>query len=382
MIEVLTFFMFFVTVPLLVLTISGYIKVRKHVNSLEHAVKQKDEDLKLINELGVEITSVLDIERLLPKIIDAFARAGKVNKASLMLLDEATGVLEIKASLGLSSRAIEYVRPKLGEGIAGIAASTGKTMLIDDTSRDRVLYKEYIDGTTNPRPVESLLALPLIFKGKVIGVINLDSKITGEPFIRNDAKLLSILASQAAVAITNAQLYNLAITDGLTKLYIHRYFQMRLSQEVDRAKRYNMPLTLIMLDIDKFKVLNDTYGHQVGDLVLVSVSKAITATLRSSDIAARYGGEEFAVVLTETDIDDAVYVAERLRKTVEDNVVEAGSDKVKAQISLGISSLIPSQKDVIDKDELIRRADAALYYSKQQGRNRYTVYDKIGDTKK
>ncbi len=370
-----TEFLILIILAFIIFSITLYLIFKKQIKLLSQKIDQSNNDMKLINELGLEICSVLELTRVLPKIVDVFAQAGQVNKASLMLLNEETGVLEIKAGIGLSARAYEHVSPKLGEGIAGVVAATGKSILINDTSGDKMLYKDFITDNTKPRPKETLLSLPIIFKGKTLGVINLDSKITGKPFIRNDEVLLSVLANQSAVAITNAQLYSLAITDGLTKLYIHRYFQIRLAQEIDRTKRYKLPMSLIMFDIDKFKSFNDTYGHQTGDYVLANLAKIVNVTIRNTDIPARYGGEEFAIILPETDSDEAKYVAERLRTNIETTVFEFDKKNVKVTVSLGIATY--KSDNEITKKELIKNADTALYHAKQTGRNKFCSFEEV-----
>ena len=171
----------------------------------------------------------------------------------------------------------------------------------------------------------------------------------------------------------NERLRDLAFKDGLTDLYNHRYFQDSLDHELSRAQRYKKPFSLIMLDIDKFKKINDKYGHPVGDIVLKDVSKTIKNTLRDCDIAARYGGEEFAIVLPETELKGAAMVAERLRKAVELLKITANDFCIETTISVGVTSYLvsPGKKE---KSEIISEADNALYYSKNNGRNKTSVY--------
>lgn len=352
---------------LILVVLIAYQKIKTQLQKSVTELEEANKNLLLIHELSLEISTILELEKLLPKIVDAFAQAGKVKKCSLMLLNEETADLEIKAGIGLSERAIQCVRPKLGEGVAGTVANTGKPILISDTAQDKMLYKDYVSDSTKPRPKETLLALPLVFRGRVLGVINLDAKISGQPFIHNDEVLLSTLANQSAAAITNAQLYELAITDGLTKLFIHRYFQMRIAQEMERAKRYNLPLSLLLLDIDRFKTFNDNYGHQVGDLALVHLSKILRESLRITDICARYGGEEFVIILPETENADAVYVAERIRKKVETLSFTAVGQELKITISMGVTTYHGEKK--VSRLEFIRQADKALYSAKEHGRN-------------
>ncbi|OQA91143.1 MAG: Phytochrome-like protein cph2 [Elusimicrobia bacterium ADurb.Bin231] len=335
-------------------------------------------DLALIHDLSRDVVGILKMEELLPQIMEAFAKAGNVAKGSIMFLDEKTQTLEIKYGIGISARAYEVVKPKLAEGVAGVVAATCESVLIDDTSKEKYLYIDFISDPAKSRPKETLLCLPLIFKGHVLGVVSLDKKIDGEMFSEYDRKILSILANQSAVAIQNARLYENAITDGLTDLYIHKYFHYRLEKEMDRAKRFEQTLSLILFDIDHFKNFNDVYGHQVGDAALVHISGIIKDTMRTSDIIARYGGEEFAVILVpdpkiEQTPEIVKRIAERLRANVENNPLNIKEKALQITISVGVVSW-KGEKNV-DKDEFIKRADVALYAAKKAGRNRVCAWE-------
>ncbi len=170
----------------------------------------------------------------------------------------------------------------------------------------------------------------------------------------------------------NRKLEALSITDGLTGLYNHRYFYKRLAEEIERAKRYDRRLSLIMADIDNFKLYNDTHGHQKGDVVLKGVAECIKNTIRMNDVPARYGGEEFAIILPETGKDTAVKVADRIRHEVERRSFpgEASQPGGVLTISLGVATF---PDDGITVDELVKRADEALYMAKRNGRNRVEV---------
>lgn len=337
-------------------------------------------DLELIQDISKDITATLEPRDLFPQIMDAFVRAGNVSKGSIMLMNDETQTLEIKAGVGLSPHAYELVRPKLAEGVAGVVAATCESILIDDISKEKHLYLDFVSASKKPRPKEMLLCLPLIFKGHVLGVVSLDKTLGGKKFSAYDRRILSILANQAAVAIQNARLYENAISDGLTELYIHKYFHHRLEREMERARRFGQPLHLIMFDIDHFKNFNDVYGHQVGDAALVHLAKILKDTMRLSDVLARYGGEEFAVILipdpkTEQTAAVAKSIAERLRKNVESTPLVLKNRKLKITISIGVASWLGEKK--VDKDKLIKKADDALYRAKRDGRNRVCVWEEI-----
>jgi len=165
----------------------------------------------------------------------------------------------------------------------------------------------------------------------------------------------------------NQRLELLSITDGLTKLHNHRHFQDELARAFEESQRYQRPLSLAMIDIDFFKKVNDTYGHAVGDEVLKIVSKRYADSVRSTDLVARYGGEEFAVMMPETELDDAIAFAEKIRALIEDTPIETQAGPLQATVSLGVSS-VPHTK-IHSSKELIVAADKALYRAKRNGRN-------------
>ncbi len=166
----------------------------------------------------------------------------------------------------------------------------------------------------------------------------------------------------------NTILEELIKKDGLTNLYNHRYFHERISEEYNRAMRYSYPLSCILMDIDHFKKVNDTYGHQAGDVILKTLAKIITKNIRQVDIAARYGGEEFALILPHTYIEKSVVMAERIREQVEGTTFYFNDITIKATISMGLACF-PENKPA-SYTELIRFADESLYVAKESGRNR------------
>jgi diguanylate cyclase (GGDEF)-like protein len=214
--------------------------------------------------------------------------------------------------------------------------------------------------------------LPLIAKGEAIGLVELSSQ--GRPV--SDASQITIvrtMAHEAAMALENARLYEtarrLADRDPLTGFFNHRYLHERLSEEVVRAVRTRRPLSVVMLDLDDFKVVNDTFGHVYGDGVLVHVAELIRGTLRASDVAARYGGDEFALILPETDRADAAGVAERILAAFGASpYVAHGRQPFAIGGSMGIATHL---RDGYSATELIAAADVALYEAKDQGGNRF-----------
>jgi diguanylate cyclase (GGDEF)-like protein len=170
----------------------------------------------------------------------------------------------------------------------------------------------------------------------------------------------------------NEKLRELASRDGLTGLYNHRFFQEALDLELARAQRYGRAVALVLFDIDHFKKINDTHGHPSGDVVLANLSKAVQSLVRTNDIVARYGGEEFAIVMPETDIEGATILAERVRGVIENLEFLAKGTKIKATVSLGVTSYKPGAR-IVERANMVAVADKALYISKQSGRNRVTA---------
>jgi diguanylate cyclase (GGDEF)-like protein len=176
-----------------------------------------------------------------------------------------------------------------------------------------------------------------------------------------------IIDLQKELMESNRRLELLSITDGLTRLYNHRHFQDELARKFEEAQRYDRPLSLVIVDLDFFKKVNDTYGHAVGDEVLKAVSHIFQQSIRSTDLAARYGGEEFALMLPETELDDAIAFAEKLRGLVEETPIETQAGPVNATVSVGVSAYPRTR--IKRAKELIVAADKALYRAKKNGRN-------------
>ena len=216
--------------------------------------------------------------------------------------------------------------------------------------------------------------LPLLWQDRGIGALVLGSQ--HENFLTNDAfEMMRVISDHATIAIANAQMYErmerMATTDGLTSLTNHRYFQELFDAMLARCERYGRPMSLILMDIDHFKSINDTYGHPVGDMVLKKVAKLLTGAARRTDVVARYGGEEFAVLMEETGTEGALQTAERIRKAVEAETMRSENGTFKCTLSLGVATF-PHDANI--KAKLAECADQALYQAKRSGRNRSVVY--------
>ena len=334
-------------------------------------------NVSILYNLSQAMNFIDDLKRLLSTILDKALETVNAEKGSLMLYDFSENVLQVKVVYGLADKKaeeeinsglVECTKIQAGEGIAGSVFSTKKSV-ISNLGQNDPRFKEYQSAVNN---VDSLLCVPLIAKGEAIGVINISNKKNKQLFNKQDLEFMEALANQAAIAIDNAKLYELATKDGLTKLYTHRHFSTLLDTELKRASRYNHVMSVLMMDIDDFKQVNDKYGHALGDRVLREVASVLHKTLRKIDMPARYGGEEFAVILPETGSQGATIIAQRLRERVEQMEIHTNDgEKVDITISIGIASF----PDVEASEEIIMEyADKALYQSKHKGKNCVHLY--------
>jgi len=228
---------------------------------------------------------------------------------------------------------------------------------------------EYIQDNN----IRSILCLPILSGSddniELIGLLYLENNLTSGSFTQARFDTLEIIVMAAAGRL---ELSRKATFDGMTKLYNHEYFQNTLKQEFIAARNDDTELGLLLIDIDHFKNFNDTWGHQLGDLVLQEVAQLIKSCSRSTDLVARYGGEEMVVILPNTNKTAVIEIAERIRSSIANHIVKHEDQELKVTISVGVAML---KDDIEDKYELIRQADAALYRAKHNGRNQVQVWD-------
>ncbi len=319
-------------------------------------------DLEILNATARRFSSSLQVEEL----VEAVAR--EVCKA----IPEADAVALVHRRAGRDSELIidgydrnaeKFFRAPMPEG-PGLAAGV---MAAAATKRES-------DLPTGQHGFRSWLGVPLFMYGECEGVIAVQST-RPDGFGDEHQRLLEALALQIAAALQNAHLYELAMVDGLTGLYVRRYFDARIEEEVERSKRYATVFSMIMMDVDDFKNLNDTYGHLVGDRVLRAIANVVKAQMRGVDTAARYGGEEISVILPRTEMVGAYSLAERIREGIAELRITTDEDPPRAlgvTASLGIAAY-PESK-AVDGTDLVRRADRALYRAKRTGKNRVELY--------
>jgi diguanylate cyclase (GGDEF)-like protein len=223
--------------------------------------------------------------------------------------------------------------------------------------------------------LKSHLTLPLAVEGEILGCLSLNSD-QPNAFDAQDLQFLSVIGYQMAASLKHFQRFssikNMATYDTLTGLYNRRYFEERLGVEAEKSFYSGIPLSLVMVDIDHFKKINDTFGHTEGDQILCEISSVLKNSVRRNDMVARYGGEEFILILPEAGLEQSFVIAERIRQLVEKTLFEVGRAQVHLTLSMGISNF-PSHR-VKSKEELVKMADQALYDAKRGGRNKVCIF--------
>lgn len=328
------------------------------VTSPDKRIKQLD----VLIEMTRLINTTLDTREICTKAISAARELLHTEAGSLLLLDKINGELFFEVAIGDKGDAVRPVRLPPGKGIAGWVVENDRPAIVHDVMIDPRFFRG-VDASSGFN-TRDLICVPVKSQKRILGALQVVNSVE-KPFEEEDMIILHALADQVAIALENAALHQKAITDGLTGLYHHQYFQKRLAEELDRAGRYKHALTLLMIDIDFFKKVNDNCGHVAGDQILHYFSGVLTRNLRLSDVAARYGGDEFAVILPYSSFEDGILVGERLRTAVEAMEV----DGIRISISIGLAFCGENCKDVTPT-QMIRLADQALYNAKQNGRNR------------
>ena len=344
-------------------------ELQAYIGALESS---RDELRRGLARLGDTLSSTHDLNRILSVILDTAIGTTRSAAGAILVAVDARDELVLRAGRNLEERgAGPGLRLKVGEGVTGTVAATG------DAVRGPVAQLPFALDEAEPT-AEQLISVPLRTGAGVLGVLNLYDRVDGQPFDAADLETIQSFAGQAAVAIDNVLLHQeaqrLSVTDGLTGLGNYRSFQQTLAREVDRAARFHRPLSLLMLDLDHFKQVNDAHGHQVGDAVLVQVADRIREEVREVDVVARYGGEEFVVVLPETGLKGAQHLADRICESVRDRPLRTGAGDLSVTVSIGVA-VYPEHGD--SPAALVRAADLALYVAKGAGRDRWHIAEAV-----
>lgn len=323
------------------------------------------------------IASTLDSQKVYQSLLKRFSDLMKAGRSSLMIFDPESNELALEVALGGDSANTDSIRLKLGEPIAGAVLSSGLPLVVRDADND--------PRVPHPRPgrykSKSFISYPITLGLRKVGVINLTERVDGLPYEIDDLMMLEMMAPHLALIIDRAEwarkaetFQQMSLTDPLTGLPNRRYLQDRLFEEVERSKRYNTPLSFMIIDIDRFKSYNDIYGHTNADRVLVKTAEILRGSIRAIDMSARFAGDEFCIVLPETELGDAARIAERLRKTICETEygTEQGEFMGQVTISTGISSFSASRQTPLS---IMDSADRALYQAKTRGRNCVAVFE-------
>jgi len=322
------------------------------------------EELKEVAEYLSDIFSKEKIEKFLTE--KSYEIVGKSTRSLIYLVDPAAQELLLAQSMQPDD--MPRIKTKKGDLFDKWVLKQNQPLIVLDASKDFRFPKDNI--LLDEARFKSLIAVPMISNNKLIGILRLDSRQPNS-YNPDDLRLLDIIGDLGAVALYNNMLYQrtteLAIKDGLTHLFVYRYFMERIATEFQRAQNRKHPISVLMIDIDHFKKYNDAHGHIAGDILLKHLASIFTSLVTKGDIVARYGGEEFAILLFGEKKTGAKRLAERIRKAVEESTFFLRREVTRATVSIGVST---HPGNGTSYEELLMLADRNLYRAKKEGRNR------------
>ncbi|MBA3393180.1 MAG: sensor domain-containing diguanylate cyclase [Deltaproteobacteria bacterium] len=342
--------------------------VFSRLSRTQKQLEMRVHDLEILNGTARRLSASLQLEELVEAVARETCKAIPEAEAVALVHRRAGGEQGFVLD-GFDRLSDRFFRQPMAEdeGMAGWVMSRGMARRIDDLATTDVAMDD-------AGGIRAWLGVPLFMYGGCEGVIAVQSTRAGV-FRDDHQRLLESLGLQIAAALQNAHLYELAMVDGLTGLFMRRYFDARIDEEIERSKRYKTPFSVVMMDVDDFKMLNDEHGHLIGDRVLRAIANVVKAQMRGVDTAARYGGEEISLILPRTEMVAAYNVGERIRAAVADIRVTTDSEPPKVlavTASFGIASYPESKAK--DGEDLVRKADRALYRAKKTGKNRVELF--------
>ncbi len=383
------------------------IELEKIIEKRTREIQKKSIELEKLSLITKKINATLDIGEVLDLLVEELHKLFFFEGFAVMLLDESKEFLfTLKLVIpNFSKKDLKRIAKKkvplnIEEG-GGVAFSVlqKRDMYFEDVDPEKLPDGVDKDAVINTGGIKSALILPMLINEEIIGAMILSSYNCNLGFSDDDISVIRRFVDQISSAIQNSFLHDdlqnalsdleranrklkkqkklleeLAITDALTKIRNRRYFDERIVEDFEKCKRYNQPLFILMMDIDNFKSVNDTYGHDYGDYVLVEFTNILRKSVRKSDLLARYGGEEFIIAMFETNADGAKTVSEKIRKTVEEYDFKYKNIRIKRTVSIGISCY-PSPLEPQDSIyTVVKEADEALYISKNTGKNKWIYY--------
>src|SRR5450432_3207647 len=330
------------------------------------------QELTIFHDVAKALTSSLDLDSILQTIMDKMAEYFRPDTWSLLMVDEARDELYFAIAVGDKAEILKNVRLKVGEGIAGWVAKNGEARVVPDVTADP-FFASRVDEATKCE-TRSVICVPLRSKLRVLGVIQLVN-VDLSQFTDTELFFLQSLCDFAAIAIENARavekIQELTITDDCTGLYNARHLYKTLESEVYRSARFGYEFSVIFLDLDHFKHVNDTYGHLVGSKLLQEIGFKIKSQLRLIDYAFRYGGDEFVILLPQTDKQSALIVARRIQEMMRKTVfLSEDGLNLNVRCSMGLATY---PEDAKSSHEIIRQADEMMYMVKNSSRDNIAV---------
>ncbi len=333
--------------------------------------RRRMEEISIFHDVAKALTSSLDLDAILQTIMDKMAEFFRPDTWSLLMVDEQRDELYFAIAVGPASETLKTLRLKVGEGIAGWVAKHGESLIVPDVYTDPRFAKR-VDEMTKWK-TRSIISVPLKSKHRVLAVIQLIN-CSVESFGEGEMFFLHALCDYAAIAIDNARavekIQELTITDDCTGLYNARHLYKTLESEVYRSQRFGYNFTVIFLDLDHFKQVNDKHGHLVGSRLLNDFGYRIKSHLRLIDYAFRYGGDEFVILLPQTSKEQSLVVAKRIRDVIrkDDFVIDDLALPIRA--SIGVATF---PEDAKSAHEIIRQADEMMYSVKNASRDSIAV---------
>jgi diguanylate cyclase (GGDEF)-like protein len=326
-------------------------------------------EVTVLHELGKALTSTLELDQVLRTIMEKIDEFLRPDTWSLLLVDELRQELYFEIAIGAGSEVLKDIRIKMGQGLAGWVAKSGETVAVPDVSKDTRFFAQ-VDEKTKME-TQSIVAVPVKFRDHCLGVIELINCVGADGFGARDKALLEALADYAAIAIENARhvqrIHELTITDDCTNLYNARHLNFMLDTEIYRSQRYGYQFSLIFIDLDHFKNINDTHGHLTGSKLLGEIGQMIKSYCRLIDFAFRYGGDEFVLLLPQTSKENAFIVARRLHRIIRESAwLKDTHVDIHITASVGVASY---PTDSNNKAGLLHLADEAMYLVKNTTRD-------------